>query len=307
MPFRISRLGYVEVKVLNLDDALDFYTNVLGLLQVERLGKQAYLKTWDEQLAYSVILTESDSAGLVRAGFRTVDPEDVDYFEKRLKQYEVSYQVIPEDYKRGKAIRFTIPSGHTFEIYYDIEIPGNLLPKESPDPWPRNLKYDAINPPKIDHMLITAPDPTKTIKFCEEVLEFRATEYIVNGEGQPVAAWLYQARQQPHDLAIIPGREKGIHHFAFHISSAQDIYRAADIMVMNDVKIDWGPGRHGITRGAGIYFFDPFGNRIETFGGYTAYLWDPGAKPIIWTEETMGKGVFYYERKLVETFLTVYT
>jgi hypothetical protein len=26
MPFRISRLGYVEVKVLNLDDALDFYT-----------------------------------------------------------------------------------------------------------------------------------------------------------------------------------------------------------------------------------------------------------------------------------------
>ena len=198
MPFRISRLGYVEVKVLDLDDALDFYTNVLGLRLVERLGNKAYLKTWDDQLAYSVILTESDTAGMVRAAFRTVDPEDVDYFERKLKQYEVPYEVIPEDYKRGKALRFKTPSGHTFEIFNEIEIPGNYLPKESPDPWPRDLKSDAINPPKIDHTLITAPDPTKMIKFCEEVLEFRATEYIVNNEGQPIAAWLYQARQQPH-------------------------------------------------------------------------------------------------------------
>ena len=68
------------------------------------------------------------------------------------------------------------------------------------------MKSDAIIPPKIDHTLITAPDPTMMIKFCEEVLEFRATEYIVKNEGQPLAAWLYQARQQPHDLAIVPGR-----------------------------------------------------------------------------------------------------
>ena len=132
MPFRISRLGYVEVKVLDLDDALDFYTNVLGLRLVERLGNKAYLKTCDDQLAYSVILTESDTAGMVRAAFRTVDPEDVDYFERKLKQYEVPYEVIPEDYKRGKALRFKTPSGHTFEIFNEIEIPGNYLPKESP-------------------------------------------------------------------------------------------------------------------------------------------------------------------------------
>lgn len=307
MPFRISRLGYVEVKVLDLDDALNFYTGVLGLKLVEKLGNKAYLKTWDERQAYTVILTQSDSAGMVRLAFRTVDPEDVDYYAKKLKQYEVQYDVVPEDYRRGKALRFQAPSGHTVEIYNEIEMPGNELPTESPDPWPRNLKYDAINPPKLDHTLITASDPTKAIKFFEEVLELRPSEYVVNADGTPVAAWLYGARQQPHDLAIIPGRDAGMHHFAFHIPSAQDIFHAADIMVMNDVKIDWGPGRHGITRGAGIYFFDPFGNRVETFGGYTAYIADPGTKPIIWTEETMGKGVFYYERKLVETFLTVYT
>jgi catechol 2,3-dioxygenase len=40
---------------------------------------------------------------------------------------------------------------------------------------------------------------------------------------------------------------------------------------MHKARIDYGPGRHGITRDTTIYFFDPSGNRLEAFGGYTAY------------------------------------
>ena len=36
---------------------------------------------------------------------------------------------------------------------------------------------------------------------------------------------------------------------------------------MDDVPIDFGPTRHGITRGITIYFFDPAGNRNEVFAG----------------------------------------
>jgi hypothetical protein len=36
---------------------------------------------------------------------------------------------------------------------------------------------------------------------------------------------------------------------------------------MDDVPIDIGPTRHGITRGTTIYFFDPSGNRNEVFAG----------------------------------------
>ena len=74
-------------------------------------------------------------------------------------------------------------------------------------------------------------------------------------------------------------------------------------MAKNDVMIDAGPTRHGITRGTTIYFFDPSGNRNEVFcGGYITY---PDSQTITWTEDTIGKAIFYFERELNERFTTV--
>ena len=95
MPYRISRLGTVEIRSLDLDRDLDYYLNVLGLQLTAREGRTAYLKGWDERHAYSVVLTEADRAGMVRLAFRTVDPEDLDYYENRLRQFSVKYDVIP--------------------------------------------------------------------------------------------------------------------------------------------------------------------------------------------------------------------
>jgi catechol 2,3-dioxygenase len=74
---------------------------------------------------------------------------------------------------------------------------------------------------------------------------------------------------------------------------------------MDGVPIDVGPTRHGITRGETIYFFDPAGNRNETFaGGYTAHRDRPQVK---WTPDQLAKGIFYHARELKETFTGVYT
>ena len=101
MPYRISRLGLVEIRSLDLDRDLDYYLNVLGLQLTAREGKTAYLKGWDERHAYSFALTESDRAGMVRMAFRTVDPEDLDYYEKRLKDFGIKYDIIPRTTAAG--------------------------------------------------------------------------------------------------------------------------------------------------------------------------------------------------------------
>ena len=76
-------------------------------------------------------------------------------------------------------------------------------------------------------------------------------------------------------------------------------------MALHRVSVDIGPLRHGITRGATIYAFDPSGNRFETFaGGYTFY---PDMKPYTWTWDEIGAGIFYHTRQLNERFLTVVT
>ncbi len=57
---------------------------------------------------------------------------------------------------------------------------------------------------------------------------------------------------------------------------------------------DYRRGRHGITRGPTIYFFDSSGNRLETFGGYSAYQMDPDSRPLAWTQDQIAQVVFYY-------------
>src|SRR5262245_31005330 len=140
---------------------------------------------------------------MVRLAFRTVDPEDLDYYERRLKQFGVEHHVIPEDYRRGRALRFIAPSGHTVELYHEMDYTGNLLPTVNPGPWPEGLK--GIAPPRLDHTLITAPEPPKAIQFFQEVLEFRVSEMLVDPSGKPIAAWLWP-RHEPQDLAIVTGR-----------------------------------------------------------------------------------------------------
>ena len=74
---------------------------------------------------------------------------------------------------------------------------------------------------------------------------------------------------------------------------------------VDGVTIDVAPTRHGVTRGYTVYFFDPVGNRNEVFTG--GYWVDPDFEPITWTEEEMGRAMFYYDRQVNERFFTVHS
>jgi catechol 2,3-dioxygenase len=54
-----------------------------------------------------------------------------------------------------------------------------------------------------------------------------------------------------------------------------------------------------------IYFWEPSGNRIETYaGGYTAY---PDNPQRVWDAEALGRGLFYYSGELIDSFLQIVT
>jgi len=61
-----------------------------------------------------------------------------------------------------------------------------------------------------------------------------------------------------------------------------------------------------VLRGETIYFFDPSGNRNETFAGL-GYQANRDKPVITWTEDQVGRAIFYHTGSLVESFTTVYT
>ncbi|MEN9485781.1 MAG: hypothetical protein RJB37_3661, partial [Pseudomonadota bacterium] len=85
-----------------------------------------------------------------------------------------------------------------------------------------------------------------------------------------------------------------------------DVLKAADVMAKNKTRIDVAPTRHGITRGETIYFFDPSGNRNETFAGL-GYLAQRDRPVTTWTEDQLWSGIFYHTGAAVPSFTDVYT
>jgi catechol 2,3-dioxygenase len=65
------------------------------------------------------------------------------------------------------------------------------------------------------------------------------------------------------------------------------------------------PNRHGITRGATFYFFDPSGNRNETFAGL-GYLSQPDRPVVTWTEDQIDRGIFFLGGES-KAFTEIYT
>ena len=130
------------------------------------------------------------------------------------------------------------------------------------------------------------------------------SEEAVDEESGARLAMFLSCSNKAHDVAFIGFPEPGkLHHISFLLESWRDVGHAADIIARYDISIDIGPTRHGITRGQTIYFFDPSGNRNETFaGGYQFY---PDNPVRMWTADNAGKAIFYYERRVNETFLTV--
>jgi len=299
----VMRLGYVHVKVSDLVAAQRHYEEVLGLQCTEERDGRLYYKGWDEWDHHSVVIEEG-GAGLLRMAFKVEQEDDLGMIEKKMEEFGVTTQRVHrhEEHAIGEAVQGVLPSGHQVLLYHEAEVLGTAVGLLDPDPWPDGLL--GIGVPRIDHLLVTAEDPHLFTRFFTEVLDFQISEKVVPelGSSQILASWMFRSNT-PHDIAVIPGPDAKLHHFAFYLDDWSALLRAADIMSKTRTPIDVGPTRHGITRGETIYFFDPAGNRNEVFtGGYITYKDFPC---ITWTADQLGTGVFYHDRELNESFTTV--
>ncbi len=301
----VLRPGHVSLRVLDMAPALVHYRERLGLQEVDRDDQgRVYLKGWDEQDWFSVVLREADRPGMDYVGFKVVNVAALNQLESGLKAFGCKTERIPANELKhcGERVRFEIPTGHLVELYAQKEYMGNGLGRVNPDPWPEGLK--GMQAQRFDHVLLYGDDLDNNLKLFTEVLKFDLTEQVVDGDLK--LATFLACSNKAHDIAFIRHPEKGkFHHVSFLLGTWEEILRAADLISMHEISLDLGPTRHGITRGRTIYFFDPSGNRNEVFCG--DYTWYPDHQPITWTADKLGKAIFYHDRKLNENFLNVVT
>ena len=301
----ILRLSHVHVRVPDLELAAAYYGEVVGLIETAREDNRVYLKCWDEHQHHSVVLEYAPTYGLDRVGFKVQDESDLDDLTSKIEAAGIATKRYGQGELgpgTGHTVQFESPSGHLTELVWGMAQVGNLLPQTNPPPQPQGLV--GIHPPRLDHLFLMCEDVEEVTDFYTDILGFRLTEQILADDGHQLVTFL-ERTHTPHDIAFITGPNGALHHFAFWLDDWNDVRDAADICSYHGVNIDAGPTRHGATRGHGLYFFDPAGNRNEVYtGGYWA---DPDREPVTWTEAEMGRAVFYYEGVVDQRFLTVHS
>jgi len=303
----VMRPGHVQIRVLDMEAAVKHYRDLLGLIEVNRdKSGRVYLKGWTETDKFSVVLREADTPGLDFNGFKVRNSQVLEQLHGELVDFGCNVEEIPagELDDCGRRIRFDSPTGHIFEIFSEKERTGKWgLASKNPEAWPRGLT--GMKATRLDHCLFYGDDLDGTLELFTRVLGFDMSEQVLDENDTRLAQFLTCSIKE-HDIAFIRHPEKGrLHHVAFFLQTWEDILRAADLVTMEDVALDIGPTRHGLTHGQTIYFFDPSGNRTEVFCGGDYFY--PDQEPVTWTADQLGKAIFYHTRELNERFLSVLT
>ena len=312
----VMRIGHVSIKVMDIQAAVKHYRDIIGMtVTMEDKSGNVYLKCWDEWDRFSVILTPSDEAGMNHVAYKVEKDTDLDELQAKVEAYGIKTTMLPEGTlpATGRMLQYKLPSGHDMRLFALKEYVGTDVGSTNPDPWPDSVHGAGAH--WLDHVLLMAEFSPETgtnhvadnTKFFIDVLNFYQTERIVVGpEGAFTLASFLTISNKAHDIAFVGGPRPGIHHLSFYLDSWHDVLKAADIMGKKKIKIDVAPTRHGITRGETIYFFDPSGNRNETFAGM-GYLAQRDRPVTTWTEDQLWTSIFFHTGMPHAAFTEVYT
>ncbi len=143
MPFSgVLRPGHVQIRVMDMDTATKHYRDVLGLNEVGTDSDgRVYLKAWDEYDNHSVMLREAESPGTDHLAWKVLDSDTMTTLSKKISDSGIDVETLPAGEQSGisERVRFTAPTGHVFDLYAEIEQPGNGLSIENPEVWPDGL------------------------------------------------------------------------------------------------------------------------------------------------------------------------
>ena len=281
---RSTAVSHIGFQVPDVDAAERFYSRVLGMRVHERLDDGRVRLGWGA--GHHVIELREGEQGLAHYGFEVRDENGLSGIRERLEAAghevaELDPSYLDEALGAAEGIVVVDPDGTPVHFHTEVARQGE------------NAADTGRRPIKFQHTTLGTVDVQPFVDFFVATIGFRISDQLADGRFM----WL-RSDKDHHTLAVVEvGKAGDIDHYSYDLAEWGDFKAWCDRLTELDVKVQWGPGRHGPGNNLFVFFDDPAGNHIELSAEmekfyddnvvYTPRRWDPTPKSVnLWGGQT---------------------
>ena len=260
----VTRMGHMALRVPDLDAAVDFQREVIGMVETERTAGAAYL-TCNERHHELLLIQDPVRRGYDHIGLEVADPQALELAKRRVAGAGGGLLGAVYDGEPGidRALRVQGPGGHVFKLFCGMQNSQVLEPGD--------------RPVKFEHASVKVRNPWAFERFLQDGLGFAFSDRM----GRFASWWHCDADH--HGMAIVLSPKNELSHYAYALTDLSAMGRVADRLKRHrDQKLIWGPSRHGPGNNHFMYFHDNDGAMVEVcselaqmppHGDYQAHKW----------------------------------
>lgn len=115
---------------------------------------------------------------------------------------------------------------------------------------------------RLQHVVVASRQARLLSEFYQNVLGFVLSDNVVTGSGEIKAAFL-RCSSEHHSFAVFQASSDRLDHHCYEAGDWALIRDWADHFAGLDVRVEWGPGRHGPGNNLFMFVHDRDGNWLE--------------------------------------------
>jgi catechol 2,3-dioxygenase-like lactoylglutathione lyase family enzyme len=243
-----TRLGNAAFTTPDVERMVAYYEEIVGLVPTAREADgTTYLSTGDD--LHCIVLRKGETAELERVALALPPGVSAGDAAGALRAAGVEPQTASDPEPGVSAcVDFADADGQLVRLLVD------------PQPQPVARSGRGYAPEKLGHLARRVVDVNGAVEFYECVLGFKVADWIGD------FFVFMRCGPEHHVLNFVGSQERrGIHHLAFQLSDFSHMAAACDLLARHDVRLIWGPGRHGAGHNVFVYYRDPDGHITELF------------------------------------------
>ena len=236
-------LHHLEIKSCDPLGLAKFYSKVMDM-KIKKVTNQKFLCEGPDR---KIIISKGKNKTLGYAGMVCKNKKNLERYKEFLKQNKCKINhFVSEFYQSGS---FSLHDPDNNMICFGVSKKENTFVTKG------------INAP-LQHLTFASKDVEKFQNFYHKKLGFQVSDRVVKINGE-LATCFTTSNYEHHTIACFKSSQNGIDHHSYETGEWNNIKIWCDHFAQNNVKLMWGPGRHGPGNNLFVFIEDIDGNWIE--------------------------------------------